>query len=175
MSTRRKRKRHFRPFVIDSPASRGKPPKNGPSSPPKSLRERRVVGWKGVRRGARSTLHLQSASRRTVFDMHRAVSHEYQRTDGRGWLAFFTPPPRRSRRRSPPSLSRQLAQGWREGALPPTSAVEGWPGESRRQIRGCAGVGVSTGAALRATPSRFSTEPHCFIGKLVGSTRTRHR
>ncbi|XP_011631322.1 uncharacterized protein LOC105423314 [Pogonomyrmex barbatus] len=45
----------------------------------------------------------------------------------------------------------------------------------RYVIRGCAGAGVSTRIALRATPSQFSTELHCFIGKLVGSTRTRHR
>ncbi|GAB1859292.1 hypothetical protein CAJAP_00307 [Camponotus japonicus] len=42
-------------------------------------------------------------------------------------------------------------------------------------IRDCAGVDVSTGVTLRATPSRFSAEPHCFIGNIVGSTRTRHR
>ncbi|XP_018363604.1 PREDICTED: uncharacterized protein LOC108761504 [Trachymyrmex cornetzi] len=41
-------------------------------------------------------------------------------------------------------------------------------------IRGCASAGVSIRVALRATPSRFSAELHCFIGKLVGSTRTRH-
>lgn len=103
-----------------------------------------------------------------MFDMHRTILYKYQETGKSLSSLFFV---------STPSSTFVILLARRRVTLGCASKPYERPKSAggRWMIRGCAGADVSTRVTLRATPSRFSAEPHCFIGKLVGSTRTRHR
>lgn len=134
-----------------------------------------LVVQKRVRR--QDKFHLLSASKRTVFDVHRTILRKYTNRQAKSrFLIFCFDPLLLPSSPSPPfCLLLARRQTRHDGGCASEPHKRRKSAGGRWMIRGCASAEVSTRLTLRATPSRFSAEPHCFIGKLVGSTRTRHR